>query len=698
MRQAVRSVVVAAGLTASAPYCLSAQFPTEPPPPAPQRPVQFPPFQEATLPGGLRLVVIEHHEQPVLSIRITFPAGSFYDPAGKEGLAAMVAELLTKGTEGRTAEQIAATIEGAGGSLVAGADQDFLTAFVDVLSDRADLAFELLGDVLRRSTYPAEELDLARTRAISALQLELSQPSAIAGRLFAREIYGTHPYGRRPTDPSYRAITRDDVARFAGERLRPGGALLVVAGDITLPRARALVERHFRGWSGTTPAAPPPPPIPAADPTELVLAHRPGSAQANIVMGNTTFGPTDPRVFPARLAVHVLGGGPDSRLFLLLREEKGWTYGAYAGLDRPRGVGTFEATAETRTEVADSALRELLHQVDRIRTEAIPDSELVNAKGFLVGSFPLSIETPNQIAQQVARVKLLGLGDDYLRTYRDRLSAVTAAQARDAAARSIHRDRWSIVVVGDAAALRPKLEGIAPIRLVDVDGSPLDPAVLRAAAGPRPALDRAQLVARTDSFRIMVQGNPFGSDVKSLTVDGDSLTYRESTSLGPIQQQSTVVLEAADLTMRRTDQTGTVQGQPAEVHLVYAAGRVRGQAQTPQPTGTPKTIQVDTTVASDVVDDNALSLVVPALPLAEGASFTLSVFSSGEGVPKTMTVKVAGTDSVTVPAGAFSAYRVEIAGGQLPIVMYVSRGTPRRLVKIELVVVGAPLVFELTTP
>src|SRR5207247_9330960 len=143
---------------------------------------------------------------------------------------------------------------------------------------------------------------------------------------------------------------------------------------------------------------------------DLLLVHRPGSGQANIALGNTTLLPTDPVYYPGRVATQVLGGGPDSRLFLILREQKSWTYGAYASLHRYRGLGYWQATAEVRTDVADSALRELPHQIDRIRTEVVPDSELPGVKGILVGSVPHSIETPSQIARQEASVKLSGLG------------------------------------------------------------------------------------------------------------------------------------------------------------------------------------------------------------------------------------------------------------------------------------------------
>src|SRR2546430_15140920 len=195
-----------------------------------------------------------------------------------------------------------------------------------------------------------------------------------------------------------------------------------------------------------------------------LLVQRPGSAQANIVLGNTTTLPADPLYCPGRVATQVLGGGADARLFLILRERKGWTYGAYANLQRYRGLGSWQATAEVRTEVADSALRELLRQVERIRTQAIADSELAAAKGFLVGSFPLTIETPSQIAAHVANAKLLGLGGDYLRLYRERLAAVTPAAARAAAAR-IYR-AGGLPLAGGGGAPQPcdPLQALAPRR------------------------------------------------------------------------------------------------------------------------------------------------------------------------------------------------------------------------------------------
>ncbi|HEX9294041.1 MAG TPA: pitrilysin family protein [Gemmatimonadales bacterium] len=666
-------------------------FPTRAPAPARLRPVQFPPFRDVALPNGMTLLLVENHEQPTLSVSLSFRAGTAYDPAGKEGVAALVAELLTKGTPTRTADQIAAAIEGVGGSIGASTGDDFLTISTDVLSDHADLAFSLLGDVTRRATYPEQELELARTRFLSSLEVELSQADNVAARAFQKEIYGRNPYGRNTSVAAYKAITRDDVVGFAARRLRPGGALLVISGDITLPQARALATEAFGTWRGAAAPTPAFPAAPTKRGTDILLVNRPGSVQSNIVIGNTTFLPTDSGYYPARIATHVLGGGSDSRLFMILREQKSWTYGSYAALRRSRGMGFWQATFEGRTEVTDSALTELLHQIDRVRTETIPDSELVAAKGFLVGSFPLTIETPRQIAQVVTSARLLGLGADYIQRYRERLTAVSALRARAAAQRVFKRDALTIVVVGDAKALYDRLKAIAPVRVVDVGGKPMEPAELNPTGGPV-AFDRSQIVAHSDSFQALVQGNALGGQTSKVVVTGDSIVYTESTVIGAfVQQQSTAVLNS-DLSMRRTDQTSVVQGQHTEIHLTYAGGRVKGTSQTPQPGG-PKTITVDTTVTAGTIDDNALAVLLPALALEQGKTFNLNVFSSGEGVTKVVSVKVAGVENVAVPAGTIPAYRLELSGMQLPLVMHVSQQAPRRVVRVA--PTGAPLVFEL---
>ena len=196
MNALMRCCASALALAGLAGPLASQEYPKAPPSPGPLTPAPFPPFQEAVLANGLRILVVESHKQPIVSLSLSFAAGSIFDPAGKEGLAEMVAGLVTKGTGTRTAEQISEAIEGAGGSLNASAGPDFLSINSTVLKTSLPLAMELIGDASIRPTFPETEVELLRTQTLSGLQIALSQPEAIASRIFQRTLYGQNPYGR----------------------------------------------------------------------------------------------------------------------------------------------------------------------------------------------------------------------------------------------------------------------------------------------------------------------------------------------------------------------------------------------------------------------------------------------------------------------------------------------------------------------
>jgi hypothetical protein len=346
-----------------------------------------------------------------------------------------------------------------------------------------------------------------------------------------------------------------------------------------------------------------------------------------------------------------------------------------------------------RNEVTDSALTELLYQLKRIRTEEVADSELTAAKGYLVGSFPLSIQTPQQIASQVANVKLMGLPGDYLQTYREKLAAVSAEYAKQAARDVIKTDSLAIVVVGDGRAVYDKLAAIAPVSIIDVDGNPLTPTDLSPEAVAA-SFDPAQVTARSDSFQVVLQGNPIGSLTLEITEEGAELVIRQqmAIAMAGLKQDETIRLDRATLAVLSREATGTMMGQTMETHLKYEGGRVTGTAQSPQPGG-PKTVEVDTALAEGTVDSEALEALLFALPLAEGASITVNAFDASEGTVKPTTIKVVGVEELTVPAGTFSVFKVDLSGGAEAMTIYVTSDTPRRIVKMELA--GQPVVMEL---
>jgi zinc protease len=689
--------LTALGALLVAPGALGAQgYPTSPPVAGAVRPMPFPPFQEARLTNGVRMVLVESQKQPVVSLSLSFPAGDAHDPEGREGLASMVAGLLTKGAGNRTSEQVSATIEGVGGTLGASTGSDFLTISAYVLAPQAALAFELLADAVIRPTFAATEVDLLRTQTLSGLQLEQTQPAALASRFMASELYGQHPYARRPSPESTRAITRDEIASWQRAMLRPEGALLVIAGALTLPEARRLAEASFAGWTGSAPVAaafPAPPNRPAS---QILLVHRPSSVQANLVVGNTTFPPTHPQQYAARIANHVLGGGSDSRLFAILREQKSWTYGAYSGLNRYRGIGSFTATAEVRNEVADSALREMLHQLERVTTEPIPADELEAAKGALVGRFPLTVETVQQVANQVSNAILLGLPQDYLSTYRTRLAAVSAAQAQEGARAAIRPTQAAIVVVGDAKVLLAGLETIAPVRVIGVDGAVVPKEQLTApTATAGPDLNLAAITATRDSFAVMFQGQSVGFTISevSRTAEGIRIVEETSIPLGGVQQRTEVALDPAG-ELRSVNQAGQMAGNATSITITVTNGRATGRAVSPQPpAGALDTVDVDVALPTGTLDDNTLTAMSPALAWAPGATFDLNVLSAGSGTIKTVTLTVTGAEQVTLPSGAVEAFRVEMAGGDAPVTLFVTTAAPHHVVKVA--PAGAPIEIVL---
>ncbi|HEY0015710.1 MAG TPA: pitrilysin family protein [Longimicrobium sp.] len=482
MKQTLIRLAAPALLAGVLPAVAAAQ--ASPPPPMEQRPVRFPTFTESELPNGLRILVVENHALPVANLNLYVRSGSSSDPEDKLGVAAMTAGLLDKGTTTRTAVQIADTVEGVGGSIVADVDQDNLTASVNVLSDQLPLAFELLSDVVLRPTFPAEELETVRGQQLAALRAALGSPATLASRTFERQAFGTaHPYGRRSVPATVSAITRDDVAAFHRAHFVPRNAMLVVSGDVTPAQAREMAGRFFGQWSGGAAPADAYPAPPARERAEIYLVHRPGSVQSSLFVGHPGLTPDNPDYYAVQVMNMVLGLSGDSRLEMVLRGQHGWTYGARSRFSRLLGGGAFSASTDVRVAVTDSALSELMVQLRRIRAEPVPQEELDRAKSYLVASFPGTVETPAQAASSLAATRLLGLPAEHLTQYPQRVAAVTAADVRRVAGQYLQPDHAVLVVVGDATQVLGRLRPIAPVTVFDVEGRPVDPATLQPAGG-----------------------------------------------------------------------------------------------------------------------------------------------------------------------------------------------------------------------
>jgi hypothetical protein len=417
--------------------------------------------------------------------------------------------------------------------------------------------------------------------------------------------------------------------------------------------------------------------------------HRPGSVQSNLRIGHLAIRPDHPDYFPLVVLNGIVGGGTDARLFQILREERGWTYGAYSQLTRPLDVGFYAAQAEVRTEVTDSALVEMIRQLNLIRDERVPAEEFEAAKNFLAGSFPLRIETAGQVAGQIAQTRLLGLPMEYVTQYRQRIRAVTAEDVQRVAREHIRPDRAAIVVVGDATRVRPMIEGIAPITMYDIEGRPLAEDALTV-RGSDERLDASRLRAQTLVYQLMVQGNPMGTATNRLVREGDAWVATSVLDSPMMQQNTEVRFGAADFAPRAS-RLSIAQGPTRmSVDLDVRAGRVQGRAELPAQAGGPRDIDVEAVGGMLLPGMDAHALAIA--DLAEGRTLELPVFDAMSGAVTNMSFRVTGTEDVTVPAGTFPAYRVEVSGPQ-PMTLYVRRDAPHVMLRQE--PAGMPVTIEL---
>lgn len=691
---AVLALVPACG--ASAPPPAQAPEPAEaavvrqqPPAPLPARPLEFPGFQEKTLPNGLRMIVVEKREQPLANVNLYVRSGAALDPADKAGLVGITAELLTKGTKTRSAKEISETIEGVGGTLSSGAGNDFVSISSSVLSDQLPLAFELISDVALRPTFPKEELEIARKRTLSALQAALGQAGSVAERQFMSQVYGEHPYGTLMYPRTVQAIGRADLERFHQANFRADNALLVVSGDVDAARVEELAREHLGGWTGGAGPAPAFVAPPARERARIFLVHRPGSVQSNVLIGHTGIRPDEPDFYALQVLNRIVGGGSSSRLFLKLREEKGWTYGPSLSMSRPRDVGHYYVGAEVRNEVTDSAVVEMLDQLRRVREEPVSEEELRAAKGFLVGSFPLRIETSGQVASQVAQTRLLGLPIEHLLEYRERVGAVTAADLQRVAQKHVRPEQAAIVIVGDATKVLPMVEGIAPVTLFDIEGKALQRADLEV-KGPSEALNAASLRPWKLTYAFQVQGNAMGTVTSTLAREGETWVGT-SVVESPVMSQESVVRFGDDLVPVSSQQKMSQGGMQMESELRLADGRVTGSAKLPPQAGGDKTF--DAEVPAGALLPGMDEFVMAAADLAPGKTLTVPSFNAMAGSVTPITYKVTAEESVTVPAGTFPAYRVEVSGGPTPIVVFVRKDKPHIMLRQEFA--GAPVTIEL---
>ncbi len=424
------------------------------------------------LPNGLQVVVVERHSLPLMTLRLVVKAGAEFDPAGLAGTAALASSLLTEGTTRRTSRQIAEAIDAAGGLVDNGAGWDSSFLSLSVLSDQADLAFDLVSDMAESPAFQAAEIERQRKQTLSGLEVARDDPAYVADTLFQALVFAGTPYSH-PEDgtlESLARITAEDLRRFHTRYYQPANCILAVVGDISTPEAFARAAQFFSAWKNL---APPVLPLAAAPPRreerQAVAIDKPDAVQTEIRIGSLGVPRSSPDYLALSVANEILGGPSENRLFKALRSRQGLTYGASSDLVCRRALGAWVAKTFTRTPETLKSAHLALEQIKSLREHEISRSELETAQSYLVGHLALDFETSENVASQILELIQNNLPLDYWNRYPAEIMALTTGDVWNAAQRYLDPDHDIIVLVGNVADFKKDLKKLGHAQVIPLN-------------------------------------------------------------------------------------------------------------------------------------------------------------------------------------------------------------------------------------
>jgi zinc protease len=439
--------------------------------------IKLPKPVEAKLKNGLTVLILEDHRAPYINVQLHIGgAGALFEPADRAGLANVTAQMLREGTTTRTSVQIAEEIDRLGAALSAGSSfgSPDVVLSASGLSDNFDSWFAVAVDVLLHPSFPADELEKLRQRQRVQLREQRSSANFLLNERFNRTVYGEHPAANvSATRESLDALSQAALIQWHRERYAPQNAILGIAGDVRAKELLMKLEKQLAGWQKSEAEQVWPRNPVAATARKVLLVNRPNSVQTTVALGNIAIDRRSPDYLPMVVMNDVIGGGASSRLFLNLREEKGYTYGVYSDFSALRYPGPWRAGGNMRTEVTAGALVEFLSEIRRIREEKVPPEELEERKRSIAASFALSLEQPTRVLNFAITRKQYGLPADYWDTYAARIMAVTAEEVQRVALKYLNPDTLQLVAVGDATKIKAVLEKYGAVEVYDTNGAPV---------------------------------------------------------------------------------------------------------------------------------------------------------------------------------------------------------------------------------
>lgn len=499
-----------------------------------------------SLANGLKVFVVKNTKLPRVSFTLVFDRDPILE-GDKAGLSTFIGDMMMGGTKNRTKDQLDQEIDFIGASLSASAT----SVSASSLKKHQGKVLELMADVLFNPVFPEAELDKLKKQSLTGLATTKDDPQAISSRLSRAVLYGkNHPYGESQTEQTTKNITLDDVKTYYQTYFKPNIAYLAIVGDIDKAEAQKVVNQYFGAWKkGVVPTFTYPMPVRAAK-QAVALVDRSSSVQSVIdVTQPVAMKIGDPDYISSRLLNQILGGGSASRLFMNLREDKGFTYGAYSSIEADKLVGNISASASVRSEVTDSAVYEFVYEIKNLVEKGVTQEELDKAKAELAGSFGRSLEQPGTVANFALNTARYNLPKDYYATYLQKLNAYSVAEINATAKRLIEPDKFIITTVGNGAEIKEKLAQFGEVVEYDIMGEPAKQLVAEADMTAEKVLENyltaiggADKVAAIQTAKISMDANVMGTSLTiAFVYDSQNGRYGQKTSIaGNVMQKTTL--------------------------------------------------------------------------------------------------------------------------------------------------------------
>jgi zinc protease len=447
------------------------------PKPGPNPNFALPPIEKKKLSNGLDVWIVRQNELPIVSMNLVLKSGGTLDPDDKSGVSSMTATLLNQGTKTRSAIDIANQLQSIGAFVNAGSGWDSSNVSMQTLTKNLDSALDIFADVVGNPSFPNTELESIRRRTLVGFAQRKFNPTAVSDVVYNKVLYGNQPYSRQLSgdEKSVKAMTREDLVKYYETNYRPNNGTLIVVGDVDGKSLMPKLEKAFANWkSGEVSNVSAPKAEMMAKPG-IYLVDKAGAAQSSVSIGQVGVDRSNPDYFALQIMNSILGGGGSARLFMKLREEKGYTYGAYSRFIYRRGAGPFSASAEVQTAVTKESVMEFMNELNGIRGgKPISQKELENNKQSLIRRFPSGFETVGQISGQLSNLVIYGLPDSYFNDFIGKINAVTADDVNRVANKYLDPSKMAIVIVGDRKTIEPGLKELGyPLTILDTEGNPV---------------------------------------------------------------------------------------------------------------------------------------------------------------------------------------------------------------------------------